>query len=233
MNSVALSKGGSQDFDNRSGDIQVPKKAYTLLVTARRVITSEGFRKITVEEICRQAGISKMTFYKYARGIEDLVIQVIQMVIDEVHQDYLAIKGSEVSFYEKLKAVLELKLRTMGEYSKQFLEDVFQSVEIRNYFMNQRQTYQDILEFIKEGQEAGVLRHDMTPEFLYTLSDILMSPQAQEKLAQLYSDPHLRNKRMLEFYFYGIIDPEYSNRSASVEQREDRVDEKHHSGGKS
>jgi AcrR family transcriptional regulator len=41
------------------------KKEVAILKAGREFFWKYGFRKVTVDEICKAAGVSKMTFYRY------------------------------------------------------------------------------------------------------------------------------------------------------------------------
>ena len=44
------------------------KKIQQLVTTAQELFMRHGIRRVTVEEICSEANISKMTFYKYFKN---------------------------------------------------------------------------------------------------------------------------------------------------------------------
>ena len=54
-----LSEVQLPDFQDR------PKKEGDILRTAEDLFMQFGYGKVTVEEICRAAGVSKVTYYKY------------------------------------------------------------------------------------------------------------------------------------------------------------------------
>ena len=41
------------------------KKYKSLLETGKKLFWKHGFRRVTIDEICHEAGVSKMTFYKW------------------------------------------------------------------------------------------------------------------------------------------------------------------------
>ena len=55
-------------------------KREQLIRTGKELFWKFGFRRVTVEEICSEAGISKMTFYKYFSNKLDLV----KRIMDEI-----------------------------------------------------------------------------------------------------------------------------------------------------
>ncbi|WP_372931944.1 TetR/AcrR family transcriptional regulator, partial [Mariniphaga sediminis] len=48
------------------------KKYLEIMKTARELFWKHGFRRVTIQEICEKAGVSKMTFYKHFPNKIDL-----------------------------------------------------------------------------------------------------------------------------------------------------------------
>ena len=58
------------------------KKHHALLNTARKLFVAHGIKRVTVEEICRTADTSKMTFYRFFRNKDEIA----KAVIDRIRQ---------------------------------------------------------------------------------------------------------------------------------------------------
>ena len=57
-------------------------KSYQAIIdTAKTLFMKHGMRRITVEEICREASVSKMTFYRLFTNKED----VAEIIIFEIN----------------------------------------------------------------------------------------------------------------------------------------------------
>ncbi|MDH5400751.1 MAG: TetR/AcrR family transcriptional regulator, partial [Cyclobacteriaceae bacterium] len=46
-------------------DITQNRKYQAIFETAKELFWKYGIRRVTIEEICKEAGVSKMTFYKF------------------------------------------------------------------------------------------------------------------------------------------------------------------------
>jgi AcrR family transcriptional regulator len=60
------------------------KKYQDLLNTARELFFKHGTKRVTIEEICEKADVSKMTFYKFFRNKEDLGIRMLSQISDRI-----------------------------------------------------------------------------------------------------------------------------------------------------
>jgi AcrR family transcriptional regulator len=58
-----------------------------------------------VEEICKKANVSKMTFYRHFNHKNELAEIVLKKILEEGFQNYSTIMDQEISFPEKIKNI--------------------------------------------------------------------------------------------------------------------------------
>ena len=61
----------------------MPQKQALLLSTAEALFRLHGIRRVTVEEVCSKAGVSKVTFYKYFANRNALALAVLESMITQ------------------------------------------------------------------------------------------------------------------------------------------------------
>ena len=64
-------------------DFRNNKKYMAIIQTSRELFWKYGFRRVTIDEICREAKTSKMTFYRFFPNKLELARTVFDMVADE------------------------------------------------------------------------------------------------------------------------------------------------------
>ncbi len=192
--------GGEQFQDN--------KKYRDLVNTARELFFKHGTKRVTIEEICSKADVSKMTFYKYFHNKYDLAFAILKEVTDTWLREQSEIINKDIPFIEKMKEVLNYKIRISEELDDIFLEELWEEVEdFSNFFITMRdESFQLFDRFIKQGQDEGVIRKNLKPEMILYLSDMLRDMLNSERMKSISQDPHERLDIILNFFFYGIID---------------------------
>ena len=65
---------------NKKKDMTKSKKLQQITQTAYDLFWRHGIKRVTIEEICRTSGVSKMTFYKYFDNKNDLAISVLDSI---------------------------------------------------------------------------------------------------------------------------------------------------------
>ena len=76
----------------------IPKKQQQLIDTARELFCRHGVRRVTVEEICHRAQVSKMTFYKHFSNKLALVRYIRDLYVEEGFRKFDEIKALDIPF---------------------------------------------------------------------------------------------------------------------------------------
>ena len=88
------------------------KKQQHLLTTAETLFRSHGIRRITVEEICQKAGVSKATFYKWKAKYGGMSVSEVKRM-KELEEENRRLKQMYANLsleHEILKDIIEKKL---------------------------------------------------------------------------------------------------------------------------
>ena len=86
-----------------------PKKKNQIVEAAEKLFNQFGFKKVSVEEICQAADVSKMTFYKYFANKNELIKHLWQVMIDVSWAKLDQLEQQDVPFAEKVKMIIEMK----------------------------------------------------------------------------------------------------------------------------
>lgn len=184
-----------------------PEKRVILLATAEPMLKRFGIKRISVEEICAAAQVSKMTFYKYFRNKNDLVKVILTSWIEPAYAQTEAIMSSKLNFPEKIQLLLENKQKMLEQLSDAFLTDYLQdNQEIRAFI----QSWSDKIgrrftEFLKEAQARGELIVDVKPELFLTYLEKVWELARDTKLAQLYPSYSDYLSVINRIFFYGVV----------------------------
>ena len=80
-----------------------------LTASARKLISERGFDNVSVEEITKDAGVAKGTFYHYFVCKEDVVREFSTRVIEEIFTTAMTMPGGP---QEKLDLLLQMPFST-------------------------------------------------------------------------------------------------------------------------
>lgn len=188
-------------------DIDNPK-FQQIVTTAKKLFFKFGVRRITIEEICREANVSKMTFYKHFSNKVELVKFIIRKIYDEGMIAYRKIMAQPIPFPEKVKQSIRLKMEGTENLSQEFILDIHWDADPEIMQLFNEIVQKNIREFIDdlvEAQQKGEIRPDIKPEFIHFFINHMFTLAEDENLARLYESTQDLIMELTNFFFYGIL----------------------------
>jgi len=185
------------------------KKQTAILHSARELFKQDGFKKVSIEEICEHAGASKMTFYKFFENKHNIAETILQEIVKEGVTLYKEIMKAPSDFQEKLKKIIEMKHEQQSKVGDRFLNDILTDPHLIDQL--QKLSAQNLnlsLEVFNVGKQEQVFRKDLTPEYFSYLLDLLTRMYQEARFVQIFPEMHQRTEEIMNLLFYGISRPE-------------------------
>jgi len=187
----------------------VKNKKYRLIIeTARNLFMRYGIKRVTVEEICKTAGVSKMTFYKHFKNKLDLALFILNREVEEGINRYKRIMDQDVSYSEKAKEIIRMKLESSEDVSQEMLKDLMSSQipEVADLMSKiTRENLQLFLDDMIAAQKKGEIRQDIKPHFITYILGRMQEMAADENLLSMYESTQALTSEIINFFFYGIL----------------------------
>lgn len=179
-----------------------------ILDISRRLFWKYGIRRITVEEICKEGGLSKMTFYQHFKNKHEIARQLIETHNEQSMIRYHEIMDSEKTFRKKVEELMRFKYEIFQELSNEFMEDVYNYKDggLGKLFDTFRV---DIIKEFKqdfyEAQEKGWIRNDINIDFIVYIIGDLTNKILDQKLNSMYPNVQEIIEELTNFFYYGIL----------------------------
>ncbi len=185
------------------------EKQRQVIETGKELFFRYGIKRVTVEEICREASVSKMTFYKHFGNKYELVKKIIDLLIAENLIRYREVmKRTDIAFEEKVRLTIQMKMEGINEFGDAFYDDylVQNEPELASYIQAKSSSVlSEILKDYVEAQQRGDIRKNIKPEFILYFLNLIMDLAKDEKLLMLYEHPQEVIMELVNFFFYGIM----------------------------
>jgi AcrR family transcriptional regulator len=183
-----------------------PKKR-AILRTGRLLFLRHGIRKVRVEEICRDAQVSKRTFYTYFRNKDALAIAVLRELFDESRCRLEAVLVLNCAVEEKVRQIMAIKSKLASETSATFYREVLDdSTEPGRYSLREQHKWeQRVRRFYEEAQAHGHIRGDIDIDVLMALLARSRELVKDPELARLVPDLARLTETVMTLFFYGIV----------------------------
>jgi AcrR family transcriptional regulator len=160
---------------------------------ARAHFFNHGFRRVTMDDLARELGISKKTLYAYFPGKFDLLEAVLADKLKGVESTLKEVTWAHPdNFPATLRKLLAGTQRELDEIKPPFVRDmrqkapdVFKTIERRRAALIQRY----MGKFFVDGQRLGMVRKDIPAnliiEILLAMVQAIMNPQKMEELGMM------------------------------------------------
>jgi len=140
-----------------------------ILDAAGRMVERYGYRKTTMSDIAREAGVGKATLYLYFESKQDLALAYVDRLADRVLQALRRLAAEPAPAAERLCRMLRLRVASALAAVRnmtQSLDDLF--AEMRAQLLAQRRSQQAaeahvLAEVVRDGQRRGELA-DVDPD---------------------------------------------------------------------
>jgi len=187
--------------------VKGPDRKEIILAAAKDLFWKHGFRRVTVEEICEKAGISKMTFYRYFQNKIDLAKSVFNKTANDGYEQFRSILNENSSPDEKIGKILLLKFEGTHDISQEFLMDFYTDRDsgLKEYVqLKTNDVWQKIISDFKRAQETGVFRRDIKIELFIAISQKMIELLDDQNILGLFSNPQEMIMESARLLMYGI-----------------------------
>ena len=179
-----------------------------ILETGKVLFWKFGYKRVTIEEVCKEAGVSKMTYYKYFANKIELVKTIMDNILRVSLDKYKNIMASDLPYPEKVVALIHLKKDQIENMSSEFFKDYLQSgdPELISYLEQlSGESMQMFVDDFRKAQENGDIRQDLKIEFIMYVMNHLVEMAQEDALLNIYDEPQDLVMEITNFLFYGIL----------------------------
>ena len=164
------------------------KKREKIIATAQRLFLSYGLSNVTMEQIAKEAQVSRVTIFKYFGDREGLDREVLLAWANVLLAEYDKILESDLSFHIKLAQILQLKMTGLSETNDEAMKfDIRTNAELLSYVREivTNLGLSKIMALIVEGKQVGAIDSTLDDEairlYFSAFSPIISNPDYIKK----------------------------------------------------
>ena len=175
---------------------------------AKELFWKHGFKKVTIEEICKKAIVSRKTFYTFYENKSALVIFLLEQIIEEMMTEYKRIINSELPFSEKIEQMLTLKYESSKSFSMEFVDDFFHPDAediLAIYTKITQESMSMIHSFFIDAQKNNEINPDLDITFVMLMMQKMLDITSQPDVMKLFPDTETMTRQISQFVIYGIM----------------------------
>jgi AcrR family transcriptional regulator len=178
-----------------------------ILETGKKLFFRFGVRRVTVEEISAEAGVSKVTFYKYFKNKDDLFLRVMKELIQEGLDLTREVMNRDISFAEMVEELLRYKYMYMETYSQEFINEYLQDfpgiMKSLAPLLEKREKL--LVDLYHMGRQRKEIRKEVNLELFQYLMGHALVMVTDPQLEAMYPDGRERVRIVTNFIFFGLM----------------------------
>ncbi len=184
------------------------KSYLKIITTAKKLFWKHGSSRVTIEELCREAGVSKMTFYRHFNNKNEIIGKVLEMEFEKGMQEYRGIMALEISFKEKIHQIVLLKQNMSNGISKELINDLYTKEEVDLLAIIEKHQEISLNEFVKDlrvAQENGWIRKGIKVQFIIYMLNSINEKMKDNNFLDMYENTQDAIMEVTNFFFYGLF----------------------------
>ena len=189
-----------------------PSKSYFKLIDAAwNLFKQFGVKRVSVENICKEAEVSKMTFYRNFKNKEELITHAMRLLYQENFAKYKELMAQDISFPEKIKQLVALKHENSKRFGPDIIGDILSSTNsmiVEELQREQMITLQEFRQDLKRAQEDGWIKPQHSIDFIMYYLETIQQKIIDQRMFSMFDNTEEMIDTLTDLFFYGIINKE-------------------------
>jgi TetR/AcrR family transcriptional regulator, cholesterol catabolism regulator len=140
-----------------------------IIQTAQQMFLQYGIKRITIDDIARQLGISKKTFYLFFTSKDDLIASVSEQDVTQVQEALKQIANTHQEPLTHLLALVNFITSQLFRYHPSFITDIYQRYEedwrkYQNFIHTE--LYPQLSQVFQKGIKSGIFQNDINASIM-------------------------------------------------------------------
>ena len=175
---------------------------------ALELFWKHGFKKVSIDEICKKSTVSRKTFYTFYGNKNALIMYLYTKMVNEAYVKYEEINKSDLAFSEKLEKLLNQKLESTKNLSMEFIADLYnpdagELVTFFNGIINQSMKF--MRDFLSDAQKKGDINSDLSLDYIMFMMQKAIDLCGTQELMSMFPDANSLTRQVTQSIIYGIM----------------------------
>ena len=190
------------------------ERAQLILDAADRLLARYGYRKMTIDDLAKEAGIGKGTVYLHFSSKQDVVLSTIDRIVQRLLEQMQPIIESDAAADDKLRQMLILRVLFRFESVQHYTESISEVLrDLRAGLLERRARYFEeeakaFATVLRQGQSTGVFRrHEALPtaRMLITATNALLPFNLSTRELGKRSEVENSAARIADLMLHGLV----------------------------
>ena len=180
-----------------------------IVTKASQLFLQYGIKRVTMDDIAQELGISKKTIYQHFKDKEEIITTATRLHMLNECEKMRELKSQTDNAVEHLHLVSKCMRESFSHVSSSILYDLKKYYkEAWNEYLEfeQKHIYNTIVNTLKEGIEEGYFRPEIDPNILATLRMVEIRMSFDKELFDIKGASLFDiQSQLLDHFTYGIL----------------------------
>jgi len=175
---------------------------------ALELFWKHGFKKVSIDEICKKSTVSRKTFYTFYGNKNALIIYLYNKMVNEAYAIYEGIIQSDLAFSDKMEKLLNQKLESTKNLSMEFIADLYNpdASELTTFFNGIiDQSMKFMRDFLSDAQKKGDINPDLSLDYIMFMMQKAIDLCGTPELMSMFPDANSLTRQLSQSIIYGIM----------------------------
>jgi len=189
-------------------EVKNNKKYQAAYAKGKELFWKYGIKRVSIEEICKESSVSKMTFYKFFPNKIELAKTILRDMMEEMINEFSAYLLSDASVEDKIRKAIFMEVKISRDISIEFVNDIYSNNEteiiglLTHYKDEGKAMFYSVL---AQAQVEGVVRKDVKLDFIMYQFDKIFENLNNEALLSQYASFQEYSLENINFLLYGLM----------------------------
>lgn len=177
-----------------------------LIETAYLLFQRHGFQRVSVEEICRRAQVSKVTFYKYFSSKDELIVFITRLIFEALYAEIRKVLKSDQGIKVIFDRASIIKQEYIGKMGEELLMGIMSFPAAREYLDDvSKRSWMEFREYVINEQRKGNINPRIDIDYILPILSEINKLFNVEGLKNLYKKPDLLITQINELIVNGLL----------------------------
>ena len=184
------------------------KKADKIILVGKELYYKYGIKRVSVEEICKEANVSKMTFYKYFSNKIVLAEEILDKVVGKLLEEFKDLVNSDKSFQEKVHGMFLIKHKAAEGISREFINDLYKNPETGLHLKMEEMSKISLnifIQFLEDSKKENLIRKEVNIQMILEYFNHISLLLDNQQIMSEYDNVKDFIMEAMSFCFYGIM----------------------------
>ena len=183
------------------------QKILTIVHAANQLFRKYGYKKVTIQEICKEACVSKTTFYKAFEDKASIAKRIISETAKGIESSVSKTCRKSHGVKGKVEELLKLHDQFVDEIGYDFISETMSAPEEISHILSQvfSNFEKNLTKTIRLGQKTGEISSEININFALSLLRKLHQLESNAEFIETLPNATKRSNQLSYIFFNGIL----------------------------